>query len=509
MKHFKIKILFGLFIIPYCIFSQQTRKVLFLGNSYTYVNDLPQIISELASNTGDLLIYDSNLIGGYTLQDHLASTVTQNKILSNDWDYVVLQEQSQRPAFPVASSFFDGFSGLYNFIKQNKPCAQVTAFMTWGYQNGDSQNCPINPNVCTYTGMDDLIQERYMSFSNTFNSEVTPVGVVWRYIKENYPSINLYQSDGSHPSLAGSYIAACCFYTSLFRKDPTLITNNYGLDATTASIIRNATKSIVFNNMLDYYIGKYVPNSMFTFAVGNGTNEVVINTNTSQYEDSYAWDFGDGTTSTIALPSHNYTADGTYTIKLTTNKCYLGQNLQSVYEKTVTFCAHTNTIFPDLILCPTETGTLYTQPADSYQWLNFYGNPIVGETNQSIQVVPMGEYSVLTTINGCTERSPQKFVDTWVILDPGGPDDPCSLNTIDFNKDFNVTIAPNPTQTMLNIKTNQIIKVVTVYDTTGKKVNSNPISNNTIDVSNLANGFYLLKLISDNNEIKNIKIVKQ
>lgn len=509
MKHFKIKILFGLFIIPYCIFSQQTRKVLFLGNSYTYVNDLPQIISELASNTGDLLIYDSNLIGGYTLQDHAASTTSQNKIISNDWDYIVLQEQSQRPAFPVASSFFNGFSELNSFIKQNKPCAQTMSFMTWAHLNGDVQNCTINPNVCTYTGMDDLIQDRYMSFSNTLESEVTPVGVVWRYIKENYPGISLYQSDGSHPSLAGSYIAACCFYTSLFRKDPTLITNNYGLDATTASIIRDATKSIIFNNMLDYYIGKYVPSSMFTFAIGNGINEIVINTNTSQYEDSYVWDFGDGTTATVALPSHSYVSNGTYTIKLTTNKCYLGQNLQSVHEKTVTFCAHTNTVFPDLILCPNETGTLYTQPADSYQWLNFYGNPIVGETNQSIQVVPMGGYSVLTTINGCTERSPEKIVDAWVILDPGGPGDPCSLNTIDFNKDFNVTIAPNPTQNIININSEQVVKFISVYDLMGKKVNTNILSNNSVDVSNLVRGLYLIKIVSENNDSKVIKFIKE
>ncbi|WP_412476215.1 hypothetical protein [Flavobacterium sp. TBRC 19031] len=38
-----------------------------------------------------------------------------------------------------------------------------------------------------------------MSFSNTLESEVTPVGLVWRYIKENYPGISLYQADGSRP----------------------------------------------------------------------------------------------------------------------------------------------------------------------------------------------------------------------------------------------------------------------------------------------------------------------
>lgn len=67
-------------------FSQsQTRKVLFLGNSYTYANNLPQIVSDLATNTGDVLIFDSNSIGGYTLADHFDSTLSKNKILSNNW----------------------------------------------------------------------------------------------------------------------------------------------------------------------------------------------------------------------------------------------------------------------------------------------------------------------------------------------------------------------------------------------------------------------------------------
>ncbi len=485
--------------------QSQTRKVLFLGNSYTYVNDLPQIVSQLATNTGDVLLYDSNLIGGYTLQDHYSSSVSLNKILSNEWDYIVLQEQSQRPSFPVPSAFMNGFLNLKAYTKQNKPCAQIISFMTWGHENGDIQNCPTNPVVCTYDGMQSLLADRYMSTSSLHEAEVTPVGVVWKFIRDNYPSIPLYQSDGSHPSVAGSYLAACCFYTSLFRKDPTLITDNYGLDTVTALIIRNAVKTLVYNQMQDWYIGKYIPNSNFTYLIGNGTNEIVINTNTSIYQDTYLWDFGDGTTSTSAFPTHSYATNGTYIIKLTTNKCYLGQNLQSVFERTVNFCPHTNTIFPDnLILCPNNTGTIWTQPADTYQWLDYLGNPIIGETNQSIQVAS-GEYSVLTTINGCTERSAQIFVDEYVL----SPGELCDLNNIDFDKDFNVTIFPNPTQNILDINTNQMIKIISVYDLTGKEVAVNQDSNTTVDVSNLAKGFYVLKITSETDDIKIMKFIKE
>jgi hypothetical protein len=122
-------------------------------------------------------------------------------------------------------------------------------------------------------------------------------------------------------------------------------------------------------------------------------------------------------------------------------------------------------------------------------------------------VSPVGSYSVLTTINGCTEMSPQVFVDGYVVIGPG--DDPCSLDTIDFDKDFNVTIFPNPTQSILHIDTNQMIKIISVYDLTGKEVTVNQVSNTTVDVSNLAKGFYVLKITSETDNIKTTKFVKE
>ena len=506
MKTLQIQLIFVFLATSFAVFSQQTRKVLFLGNSYTQVNNLPQIVSDLASNTGDILIYDSNLIGGYTLQNHFASIISKNKILSDNWDYIVLQEQSQTPAFEVPSAFMNGFSNLKTFITQNKPCAQITSFMTWGYENGDTQNCAAFPPVCTYLGMHTLLRDRYMAMSDLYESEVTPVGVVWKYIRDNHPTINLYQADGSHPSLAGSYLAACCFYISLFRKNPNLITNNYGLDANTAAIIRNAAKTIVFDHLEDWYIGRYVPNSNFNYIIGSGTNQVVINQNTTLYQDSFIWDFGDGTTSTAQLPTHSYATDGTYTITLTSNNCFLNQNQQSIFERTVTFCSHTNTIFPNLILCPNVPGTIWTQAADSYQWCDDFGNPISGATNQSLEVFAGFSYSVLTTINGCTERSPQILVDMIV---GGIGDDPCAMSTIDATEKFEVIIFPNPTQRILNIQTQQTIKEVSIYNFFGGKITSNGLSTNTIDVSNLAEGIYLIKVIGENGKLFSSKFIKK
>ncbi|NJM80892.1 MAG: T9SS type A sorting domain-containing protein [Flavobacterium sp.] len=257
--------------------------------------------------------------------------------------------------------------------------------------------------------------------------------------------------------------------------------------------------------MLDWYIGKYVPNSNFTYTIGNGTNQIIVNTNTSIFYDSLSWDFGDGTISSSLLPTHSYVTDGTYTIKLTTNKCYLGQPTHvSILEKTVTFCSHTNSVFPnDLLICPNDTATLYTQTADSYQWLDFFGNPIPGEINQSLTTGP-GEYSVITTINGCSEQSEPVFIDSYV---PIG-NEPCNLGIDDHENQNEIILYPNPAENILTIETVNSIDKITVFDILGNKIMPKRVSNSSIDVSSLANGIYFLEISSNNRNIVK-KIIKK
>ncbi|MDP1728419.1 MAG: hypothetical protein Q8M15_16665, partial [Bacteroidota bacterium] len=185
--------------------NKPSKKVLFLGNSYTSVNNLPLIISTLATSAGDSLVYDFNLQGGFRLYDHYNDFNSKFKIAKGDWDYVVLQEQSQLPSFPMADVAKDVLpfaAGLNQLIKDANPCTITQFYMTWGRKNGDSSNCATWPPVCTYRGMDSLLQLRYHLMANYNRAELSPVGAVWNYLRSNFPSIELYQSDESHPSLA-------------------------------------------------------------------------------------------------------------------------------------------------------------------------------------------------------------------------------------------------------------------------------------------------------------------
>lgn len=318
-------------------YSQTKKRVLFLGNSYTSVNNLPQMVADVALSTSDTLVFDSNAPGGNTLQQHSVNPVSLNKIYVGNWDYVVLQEQSQLPSFPlsqVQSDVFPYAKNLNDTIKKYNACAETMFYMTWGKKNGDASNCVSWPPVCTYQGMDSLLYERYMTMATDNNAVVSPVGAARNYIRANFPGIELYVGDESHPTVAGSYVAACCFYSVIFRKSPLLISNDYGLLTVDALNIRNAVKTIVYDSLSNWFIGKYDPIAGFTQSVV-ATNTLSF-ANQSISATTYHWDFGDGTSSSLENPTHTYANPGSYQVSLIASHCSHSDTLEmTINEQTM------------------------------------------------------------------------------------------------------------------------------------------------------------------------------
>ena len=410
--------------------AQQSNKVLFIGNSYTSANNLPQIISDIALSVGDTLIFDSHTPGGYQLIDHSLNIVSQNKIMTGGWDYIVLQGQSQEP-ITQPSTFGNGISDLYNQIRQYNPCTVIMPYMTWGRKNGDASNCSAFPIMCTYQSMDTTLRNRYLDKTVQVNGEVSPVSVVWNYIRQNHPSIELYQLDESHPSVAGSYAAACCFYTAIFKKDPTLITYNFGLNATDASIIKNAAKTIVYDN-LNLWDYKKLPIADFSYTIGSSINEVNFSPqHIGIIQQNYFWDFGDGDTSTSITPTHSYFSDGAYLVELTTTNCDLQGSYTNIKDTIIQFCSHTPIITTSHPwLCNYDT--LWTQAADAYQW--FANGVLLPETNQYLpnySQYSLSGFSVISTVSGCFELS-EVYSETpeWSGYYFDALGDPCAGDTV-------------------------------------------------------------------------------
>ena len=186
MKH----LLFAILIISIIPAQAQVTEILFIGNSYTYVNDLPLLLKNVALSFGDTIVSDQNTPGGYQLIQHSTNTTTLSKIASRNWDFVVIQEQSQKPSFSpsqVANDVYPYAQILNDSIKSNYSCSESIFYMTWGRKNGDAGNCASNPSICTYAGMQQRLRDSYMQMSSDNNATTSPVGVAWATVRDSFP----------------------------------------------------------------------------------------------------------------------------------------------------------------------------------------------------------------------------------------------------------------------------------------------------------------------------------
>lgn len=314
--------LFFLFFFTFSISAQKLKRVLFLGNSYTAFNNLPVLVADIALSKGDTLTYDRNTPGGSTLQGHYFNGVSIPKIQQGNWDYVVLQEQSQGPSFNdffVENNIIFYTKRLDSIRNLADSCGETMFYMTWGRKNGDQTNCPVNPPSCTYASMQARLRDSYLKMANRTNSVVSPVGIAWRDTRQHHPSIELYTPDESHPSLAGSYLAACTFYASIFHKSPIGATMPGGLPQAVGDSLQLRAHHAVFDSLSVWNIDTTTLFANFT-TTWKGARSFLFD-GIVRGADTAWWDFGDN--SRVAFNdtvSHSFLADGIYLVTLNTQK---------------------------------------------------------------------------------------------------------------------------------------------------------------------------------------------
>ena len=316
--------------------SAQTTRVLFIGNSYTAVNNLPELTRQLALSLGDTLVVNSSTPGGYTFNGHTTNTATQNLIDQGGWNYVVLQEQSQLPSFPpaqVAAESLPYATALVDSIRAHSPCAEPVFYMTWGRENGDADNCASWPPVCTYEGMQEQLRINYLQMARDNSTACAPAGMAWKRVREEFPAIGLYAADGSHPSVAGSYLVACTMYSTFFRRTTMGATFTSTLDATTAATLQQVASSVVLDSLSTWNIGVNDPVALPEHTdLGGG--QVAFSENSTNTTNNF-WDLGDGSTNMESSFTHTYTAVGNYTVTyIATDDC--GRADTSIFQVDVT-----------------------------------------------------------------------------------------------------------------------------------------------------------------------------
>jgi len=222
--------------------TESTTRILFIGNSLTFYNNFPEMVAELAHSGGYNVEIDVSAYGGWTLSDHAASTVTRGKIEQEDWNYVVLQEQSVIPSIvdERTQQMYPAVRFLHSKIGEKG--AFVILFMTWGYRNGFPDS-----GFSNFDEMQAQLHTGYTEIATELGVLVAPVGTAWQNAVTQNPELNLWQMDGVHPTEGGSYLSACVFYALIFQQSPEGLTYRAGLSEEMAYFLQSIAAETVLD----------------------------------------------------------------------------------------------------------------------------------------------------------------------------------------------------------------------------------------------------------------------
>jgi hypothetical protein len=218
-------------------------RVLFIGNSLTYVNSLPSMVQEFAAHDpGATPIYDYEYApGGAWLYQAAASATLWRLLTGHRWNAVVLQEDSHVTDKSGYASMYSvpAARQLDDLIGMSR--ARPVVYETWGYRNG---NIALSPSD-SYPLMQARAQQAALTLRTALRAELAPVGYAWSEALRLDPSADLWQADNVHPSPLGTYLAAAVFYDVLTGRDPISSHYDAGLDPGTAHWLRTVARIAV------------------------------------------------------------------------------------------------------------------------------------------------------------------------------------------------------------------------------------------------------------------------
>jgi hypothetical protein len=185
-----------------------TTRVPFIGNSYTYYNEMPWLFEQIAKSRGMELRTNMSIEGGATLKRLWDEGRAPEAIRQARFDYVVIQPQSSE----IVRMPDETRTYARMFIKSIRETgAQPIFFAPWP--------------PAQFASSQVQFRTAYRTLASALHVRLAPVDASWQAVK--WGGAELYSADGSHPNLNGSYLAACVFFAMIFDQDPTGATHTF------------------------------------------------------------------------------------------------------------------------------------------------------------------------------------------------------------------------------------------------------------------------------------------
>ncbi len=286
-----------------------STKILFIGNSITYFNNMPTLFKDMANTKGKKVKVNVYAPGGKGFLNHYIDPNVYSLFRNNEWDIVVLQPgsgESPGVSNPVNTTIQRGQLMLDSIYKYSK-CAKVYLYQI-------PYGVPTPTSYGTYFAVQNVIQDSITKMADALKLQIVPAGACARAYYAKWQNILLHNSYGDiHPNLYGSYLTAASFYSSIFQDSITGCNFYSTLPIDSAKKFQRIADSIVLPNFQAWRINTYNLKAKFTNTV---TGNVASFTNLSSNYTSTNWLFGDNSSSSNINPTHSYTTQGTFSVKL-------------------------------------------------------------------------------------------------------------------------------------------------------------------------------------------------
>ncbi len=209
-------------------FNTPCLRVLFLGNSYTYVNELPEVFAALVRSGGGPVEVGMVAPGGGYLEDLAKSADVDAALHGSQWTDVVLQEQSMAPASAMELQQHS-IPAAASLVSSVRAAGAIPLFLqTWAHRDGWPEM------GLDYARMQVQIDAGYDAMGTATQATVIRAGDAWQQALTQAPGLVLWQDDGSHPALAGTYLVACVLYADITGRSPVGLGETAGLDEVVA-----------------------------------------------------------------------------------------------------------------------------------------------------------------------------------------------------------------------------------------------------------------------------------
>ncbi len=222
-------------------------RVLFLGNSLTYTNDMPGLVQNLANSAGDFFTHGQVANAGWDLAQHATNSL--GAVSSGNYDLVLLQQYStgnvieQDWAVQILNGQAFGAGARSMFF--NTP--------SWDFG-------PSDEGLVQFRQQTAFIRYNYALEASLYKIAISPAGLAWQTVRLTRSDINLYSPDG-HPSLAGSYLMACVHYATMFGRSPA--GNSYTANVADAAYLQSVAEAAVFQDPWAVDLYGYGPNRFY------------------------------------------------------------------------------------------------------------------------------------------------------------------------------------------------------------------------------------------------------